>query len=475
MNLPTIIQGGMGVAVSDWRLAHTVSRLGQLGVVSGTLLPVVMTRRLQLGDTGGEVRRALAAFPDAALAARILAAYFIEGGKPAEAPFKAIPMPAVQPSRLWMELTVVANFVEIYLAKEGHGGVVGINLLEKIQFATLPSLYGAMLAGVDVVLVGAGVPRAIPGILDRYAAGGGAELAIDATGATAEQPVRMVFEPADYLAEPPKSLRRPAFLAIVSSAALATTLARKASGRVDGFVIEGEAAGGHNAPPRGSRVPGPDGQSVYGPRDEPELEKFRALGLPFWLAGARATPDRLAEARALGAAGVQIGTAFAFCAESGLAPEIKAQVCAMSREGKVSVFTDPKASPTGFPFKVLSLAGSLSDRAVLEARPRVCDLGYLRESIRREDGGVSYRCPGEPVEAYVNKGGVAEDACGRMCLCNGLLASVGLGQVRADGVEEPLITAGRDAAEVARFLRPGETSYSAERVIASILGTAVLN
>jgi hypothetical protein len=38
-----------------------------------------------------------------------------------------------------------------------------------------------------------------------------------------------------------------------------------------------------------------------------------------------------------------------------------------------------------------------------------------------------------------------------------------------------LITAGRDAAEVARFLRPGETSYSAERVIASILGTAALN
>ena len=34
--LPRIIQGGMGVAISDWGLAQAVSRTGQLGVVSGT-------------------------------------------------------------------------------------------------------------------------------------------------------------------------------------------------------------------------------------------------------------------------------------------------------------------------------------------------------------------------------------------------------------------------------------------------------
>ena len=38
--LPTIIQGGMGVAVSSWRLASAVARRGQLGVVSGTALEV---------------------------------------------------------------------------------------------------------------------------------------------------------------------------------------------------------------------------------------------------------------------------------------------------------------------------------------------------------------------------------------------------------------------------------------------------
>jgi NAD(P)H-dependent flavin oxidoreductase YrpB (nitropropane dioxygenase family) len=42
--LPVIIQGGMGVAVSSWRLARAVARTGQLGVVSGTALEIVIAR-----------------------------------------------------------------------------------------------------------------------------------------------------------------------------------------------------------------------------------------------------------------------------------------------------------------------------------------------------------------------------------------------------------------------------------------------
>ena len=41
-SLPTIIQGGMGAAVSDWRLANAVSSHGQLGVVSGTALDAIL-------------------------------------------------------------------------------------------------------------------------------------------------------------------------------------------------------------------------------------------------------------------------------------------------------------------------------------------------------------------------------------------------------------------------------------------------
>ena len=66
----TIIQGGMGAGVSDWRLARAVAHTGQLGVVSGTALDTVLARRLQLGDPSGHLRRAIAAFPFQDLAER---------------------------------------------------------------------------------------------------------------------------------------------------------------------------------------------------------------------------------------------------------------------------------------------------------------------------------------------------------------------------------------------------------------------
>src|SRR6188472_3192945 len=53
------MQGGMGAGVSDWRLAHAVSSQGELGVVSGTALDVILARRLQAGDPGGVLAAAL--------------------------------------------------------------------------------------------------------------------------------------------------------------------------------------------------------------------------------------------------------------------------------------------------------------------------------------------------------------------------------------------------------------------------------
>src|SRR5215213_2149320 len=123
MSHPKIVQGGMGVAVSHWRLARAVSLAGQLGVVSGTALAGILARRLQLGDSGGEMRRALRSFPVPEIAARILNQYFIEGGKPANSSFKGTPMPALQMGAPLTELTVAANFVEVFLAKEGQSGV----------------------------------------------------------------------------------------------------------------------------------------------------------------------------------------------------------------------------------------------------------------------------------------------------------------------------------------------------------------
>ena len=135
---PKIIQGGMGIAVSSWPLAAAVARRGQMGVVSSSGLDLVLARRLQLGDIGGRLREALDQFPIRSVAERVLARYFIPGGKAPDAPFRSKPLPSIRPSQAILELMVVANFAEVFLAKQGHSGPIGINLLEKIQLPTLP-------------------------------------------------------------------------------------------------------------------------------------------------------------------------------------------------------------------------------------------------------------------------------------------------------------------------------------------------
>jgi NAD(P)H-dependent flavin oxidoreductase YrpB (nitropropane dioxygenase family) len=464
--LPPIIQGGMGIGVSDWRLARAVSRAGQLGVVSGTALNTVLVRRLQQGDPGGTMRHALTHCPLRVAAAKILERHYIPGGKAADQPYRLPPLFTLTPSKELIELTIVANFVEVFLAKEGHRGVVGINLLEKVQLPTLPSLFGAMLAGVDCVLMGAGIPRAIPGVLDGFAAWQPVTLDVLVAEALPGEKYSCRFDPADFLEKPTQPLVRPAFLAIVGSSTLATSLARKASGRVDGFVVEGISAGGHNAPPRGGVTLNQRGEPIYGPRDQADLAAVRALDRPFWVAGSCAFPGKLRQARDSGAAGVQIGTAFAFCEESGLDGEVKRAVIAQSTQGTTALLTDARASPTGMPFKVVDLAGTVARDAVYAKRERVCDLGYLRTPYRRADGSVGFRCPAEPVADYEKKGGAAADTNGRKCLCNGLLAAIGHGQVVDRSETEPaIVTAGSDVAEIARFLRPGQSSYRAADVL----------
>jgi len=153
-----------------------------------------------------------------------------------------------------------------------------------------------------------------------------------------------------------------------------------------------------------------------------------------------------------------------------LPEELKQAVIRKLETGTVELRTDPRASPTGLPFKVVSLDHTVSSPAVYQERKRICDLGYLRELYQRSDGTVGYRCPAEPVDTYVSKGGKAEDAVGRKCLCNGLFAAIGLGQTTAGTDSEPaIVTAGEDIAEVRRFLAPGKTSCSAADVLGTIL------
>ena len=470
IQFPKIIQGGMGVGVSNWRLANAVSRLGQLGVVSGTALDSLFVRRLVDGDEGGYMRRGLEAFPFPEMARRIWQEYFVPGGKPSDVPYPAIPMHQRKDTSKLVELCIVSNFVEVFLAREGHKNPVGINFLEKVQMPHLSSIYGAMLAGVGYVLMGAGIPLHIPGVLDAYAAHHEAEYKLSVTGALPGQDTQMQFDPADYVEGPLPLLHRPQFLAIVSSNTLATTMLRRATGRVNGFVIETPTAGGHNAPPRGKLQLNAAGEPVYGERDRVNVEELRALGVPFWLAGGYGNAEKLREALDQGAAGIQVGTAFAFSQESGLRPDLKKRLMAQAKTNSGVVFTDPLASPTGFPFKVALLEGTSSDLPIYQERKRICDLGYLREPYSGQDGRIGYRCAAEPVDNYIAKGGKVEDTVGRKCLCNSLMANIGHQQTRKDDVVEPaLVTVGDDLNTVAQFLAPGRDTYTAADVVQSLL------
>ena len=467
---PVVIQGGMGVGVSSWQLANAVARSGQLGVVSGTALDASVARRLQDGDPTGHLRRAVAHFPLRALAQRVMTKYFRPNGLDG-APYLPVPRLAIHTGpngtarthseRDSDDLSVLGNFVEVWLAKYGHhpvpddpasdllgpdaemSGLVGVNYLEKLQMATPGAAYGAVLAGVDYVLMGAGIPRELPQLLTDLAAGRPGTISVDVSGGSA---MPQTLDPAALLGEGEAlpTTRRPQFLAIVSSHVLAQFLSRDPATKPDGFVVEGPTAGGHSAPPRGQMELDEHGQPIYGPRDEANLGMLAKIGLPFWLAGGYGEPDKVAEALSLGAAGVQVGTLFALCHESGLADDLREKLLGGLREGTLVVRNSAGASPTGFPFKVAQLPGTLADAEVYAARPRLCDLGYLRTPYVRGEN-IGYRCPAEPLDVFARKGGDAAGAEGSNCLCNALMADVGLGQNRKDGYSEvPLVTLGSD-------------------------------
>ena len=294
-------------------------------------------------------------------------------------------------------------------------------------------------------------------------------------------------------------LKRPKFIPIVASVLLAQSMLKRAQGNggkgtkgIDGFVIEMPTAGGHNAPPRGFKYDAEAkshalalnerGEPVYGTKDEVDLVKFRKAikGLPFWMAGGYGKPEMLESVLAVGGQGIQVGTAFAFCEESGFIDEVKQMLFTKMHEGELDVYTDPVASPTGFPFKVVQL-DDLSSKEKYENRPRVCNLGYLRHAYQDDKGRIGYRCAAEPVEDWIKKGGDISATVGRKCLCNALMADAGYPQISpfkpnnakeemaAKYIEEGLVTAGDDVNSCRKWVKrdeeTGKWGYPADAVI----------
>ena len=75
----------------------------------------------------------------------------------------------------------------------------------------------------------------------------------------------------------------------------------------------------------------------------------------------------------------------------------------------------------------------------------------------------------------MDKGGVLDDTEGRKCLCNGLLATVGLGQQRELGPEPPIVTAGDDLERAVRALAVVGGRYSACDVVDYLLSATVVS
>ncbi len=473
VEIPEIIQGGMGIGVSGWRLAGAVARAGAMGVVSGVALDTIVARKLQDGDPGNHIREALDAFPVPEISRYVLDRYWNPRGRTAGSPYRLLARPSFSPSPQRQWVSVLSAFTEVYLAKRAAqgGGAVGINFLEKVQLSNPPALFGAMLAGVDAVLVGAGIPAKFPEMLKAFARHERFELPVDVEGAGREQH-RLVFDPASLIGKALDEMDAPRFLAIVSSDTLATFLARDPATRPDGFVVESPEAGGHNAPPRGQLRLDDRGEPIYGPRDRADMGKLAGLGLPFWLAGGQSHSDSLSRARRCGARGIQTGTLFALCDESGIEPRLRREMLARLARGELTVRSDPNASPTGFPFKLADLEGTMSDPDVRLARERSCDLGYLRTPYVTPKGTVSYRCPAERTASFLHKGGSEAATAGKLCLCNGLMSNIGLGQTRRGSYSEPpAVTLGADLSGPAEMLLTHPEGWDAGDAVRFLSGT----
>lgn len=455
MFLPKIIQGGMGVNISNWQLAKIIALLSsQLGTFSGVALERVMTRQLQIGgvqalDIVSILRNSQ--IPEIQeMGERIIKKYWMK-------PEQGTPVFSINPSRQLIELTICANYAFASLAKKDHSNYISVNYLEKIAMPHLFAIYGAMLAGIDFITMGAGIPDQIPAVINAYLEGRTATYKIPVIGSN---DCEVSFNPESFFGRKIVLTKKPGFIPIIASNVLAIVLKKRLAGEIYGFVIEEPTAGGHNAPPRN--------KVDYGVKDIVDYKKIAELGLPFWIGGSYASPEKLQWALSVGASGIQAGSIFALSNDSGIDSKIRQKILKDGFNKILKVRTDMRISPTGFPFKVVELEGTIAQNTVYGNRKRVCDQGALVSLYRRPDGSIGYRCASEPVEIFVKKGGKIEDTIDRGCVCNGLITTAGLRQ--ADETHEPaIVTLGDDTSFLSHLMRDENGSYTADDAINYLL------
>ncbi len=337
--IPTpIIQGGMGVGVSLFPLAGAVAREGGVGIVSSACLDRIVSKRT---------------------------------GKKAN--------------------SYEAAYEEVSQAK-AEGGCVGINIMCALSRDYNDSVKGALDAGADVIISGAGLPVSLPAIQN------------------------------------PKDT---ALIPIVSSSRALEIICKKwekLGYRPDAIVLEGPLAGGH----LGFKM---DQIDIESNRLEnllpPVKDAARKYGdFPIIVAGGIYTHEDIVRFLRAGADGVQMGTRFLATEESSASPDYKNSVVA-ARDEDIIVAFDP-GSPCGLPFRIIKQS-PMYVSALSKLRKPKCDKGYV---LQRDSEGKYSICPAKASNDH------------HFCICNGLLSSADYNADR----EEPLYTVGTNASRVDKIV-----------------------
>ncbi len=333
-----IIQGGMGVGVSLHPLASAVAREGGLGIVSSACLDRLVSKR-----TGKKFN------------------------------------------------TYEAAYEEVSLAKAA-GGFAGINIMVALVRDYEDSVKGALDAGADVIISGAGLPLNLPAI------------------------------------QPPKDT---ALVPIVSSARALEIICKKwerLGYRPDAVVLEGPLAGGH----LGFKI-----DQIYFESNKLEnlLPPVKDMAIkygnfPVIVAGGIYEHNDIVRFLRMGADGIQMGTRFLATEESSATQEYK-QAVVNAKDEDILVAEKP-GSPCGLPFRIIKQS-PMYVSALKRLRKPKCDKGYV---LLKDAEGKFTRCPAKEYnENY-------------FCICNGLLSSAGYNPDK----EEPLYTVGTNASRVERIV-----------------------
>ena len=333
-----IIQGGMGIGVSLSPLASAVAKEGGVGIISSAALDRLVSRR-----QGKKVN------------------------------------------------SYEAAYEEVSLAK-ASGGFAGINIMVALLRDYEASVRGALDAGADFIISGAGLPLSLPAI------------------------------------QPPKDT---ALIPIVSSARALEIICKKwekLGYRPDAVVLEGPLAGGH----LGFKA---DQIDIESNKLEnlfpPVMDAAKKYGgIPVIVAGGIYTHADIVRFLEMGASGVQMGTRFLATEESSASPEYKQAVIAVKEED-IIIALDP-GSPCGLPFRVIRQS-PMYQSAIQKLREPKCNKGYVL--LKDADGKFS-RCPAKESNEH------------HFCICNGLLSSAGYNPEK----EEPIYTVGATAWRVDRIL-----------------------